>query len=106
MQRQPRRTAHQWRQILTDQEKSGLNLRAYSKKNQLNYGSLIQWRQKLKRSKPTKATANKFVALHQSCVDNFSSDKIKINYDYNIELELPGDYPTTQLIRLLKGLSC
>lgn len=100
MQRQARRTSKDWQQIIKDQRDSGLSVKIYSKQHGLNYNSLIYWRQKFKPSKPA------FIPLHQSQAKTNKSDRLKINYDYNIELELPGDYPVHDLIDLLKGLSC
>jgi len=105
MQKAPRRSSAQWEEILSDQQKSGLTLKKYGELYQINYHTLIYWRQKLKKGK-SQATTQGFVKLHQPTTPIHKDGIIKLHFDYNIELELPANYQVGDLVNLLKGLSC
>jgi len=108
MQKAPRRSPSEWKEIIEDQQKSGLKLRDYGALHQLNYNTLIHWRQKVKKEKslPANANASGFVKIHQpSGRESLSERHIKISID-KVELNLPIDYQVTNLIELLKGISC
>jgi len=104
MQKKSRQTAAEWRQILSDYKESGLSLMAYGRLHHLAYSSLLYWRRKLKHE--SEDAPRSFVALHQGTLKELKTGKIKIYYDYQLELEIPADYPTTELVHLIKGLSC
>jgi len=80
-----------------------MSLKAYGTLHQINYNTLIYWRQKLKKKKNP---SSGFVSLHKPKALSPKSGTIKIQYDYNIELELPNTYRVDDLVALLKGLSC
>jgi len=103
MQKAPRRSPEEWQRIVTDLSTSGMSLKAYSELHQINHNTLIYWRQKLKKAKHPKPS---FISLHQPEPTGLITGLIKINYNYNIELELPANYKVADLATLLKTLSC
>jgi len=105
MERAPRRTPTEWQGILADQKQSGLSFKKYSKENQIKYQTLLYWRKKL--SVTNGSTSKGFVSLHKPVRYTSSRiDNIKLQYENNIELELPTNYEVSNLVSLLKGLSC
>jgi len=105
MQKAPRRTSIEWEEILSNQQKSGQTLKEYGELHQINYHTLIYWRQKLKKGK-SQAKPQGFVKLHQPAPPIHKDGIIKLHFDDNIELELPANYQVGDLVDLLKGLSC
>jgi hypothetical protein len=79
-----RRTAGQWRQILTRFERSGLSVQAFCDREGLSASSFQRWRAKLA------AGRDSFVQLAlPTPAEPRASDPESI--PWNIELELPGD---------------
>lgn len=105
MQRSPRRPRTEWQQIITDQEQSGLSLKAYGEQHQINYHTLIYWRQEFRKN-PKQQTGNKFIKIAAPTTTIPVTGCIKLSYDYNLGLELPTNYAVDDLVKILKGLSC
>jgi hypothetical protein len=50
--RRPRRSAAQWRHLVSQQAASGLSASAFCDRHDLSYVSFIQWRRRLRRGEP------------------------------------------------------
>jgi predicted metal-dependent phosphoesterase TrpH len=82
-----RRSASQWREIMTQFSESGLSATAFCKHNELAYGTFARWRQKLSNSNvvPDQAvSSNDWLPIH--LMDTNDGQETA----WEIELSLPG----------------
>lgn len=104
MVRSRRRSRQEWKDILASQESSGLSLKVFGEQEQINYHTLIYWRQVFRKESKEESTASFIKITPSPALENCSF--IELHYGKDINVNLPLDYAVSDLVILLKGLSC
>jgi len=99
-----RRSRQEWEDILAAHQSSGLSLKAFGEREQINYHTLIYWRQ-IFRKKSKEESAGSFIKITPTSSGETRSF-VELHYGKDISLNLPLDYDVSDLVILLKGLSC
>lgn len=99
----PRRSAAEWSALVEQQAQGNQTIGDFCACQQINKHSFVYWRQKLK-DHLTVPPSGGFIAITAPAVK--PADRIYVRTSNGVEVDLPGDYPITQLLQFLNASIC
>lgn len=103
--RRPRRSRAQWRDLIAEQEASGLSVTAFSREHDLCPQTVYGWRSRLARESPAPSVA--FVQLETSenvseARDEVTSAELSVTFPSGATLRCPSEH-LAELVTALTG---
>ena len=104
--RDRRRLADEWRQLVAEQERSELSIRAFARSRGLNANTFAWWRARL-RSRGASRTATTFVELRSTARPPApSGDQLELQLRNGTILRIPAGFDVLAVASLVAALSC